>query len=117
MINPDTFDPRTVTPDECADFLFATKIRGAILRWWACRTSTRADIGPEKLFGLAVAVWQALCWVDPDAGDSKVRIHPYARKVLGDRIQVSHTETLSILDVGKQAARDIMATIAPESAK
>lgn len=57
-----------------------------------------------------------LAGVDTNDG-YKARLNPYAIKVLGDTVPVSATETMTILDIAKAAAKDMLAVLVPEPKK
>lgn len=113
MIDIDHHDPAKATAAECADYLFAIRVRTDIRRWWALRE--RNGDG-ERVYALAAAIRQNLCWVDTNNG-FKARLNPYALRVLGDTVPVSATETMTLLDVAKLAAKDMLAVICPETKK
>ena len=114
MIDTDTFNPATATGAECSDYLFALRVRTDIRRWWKLREAAGAD--SERVYALSAAIRQNLTWVDTNNG-FKSRLNPYALKVLGETVPVSATETMTLLDVAKLAAKDMLAVICPEAAK
>lgn len=113
MIDTDTFDPKTATGAECSDYLFALRVKTDIRRWWALR---ERNGDPERVYALAAAIHQNLTWVDTNDG-YRAKLNPYALRVLGDTVPVSATETMTLLDVAKAAAKDMLAVLVPESKK
>ena len=114
MIDTDTFDPKSATGAECSDYLFALRVKTDIRRWWKLREASGDNA--ERVYALAAAIRQNLTWVDTNNG-FKARPNPYAIKVLGDTVPVSATETMTLLDVAKLAAKDVLSKLVPETAK
>lgn len=113
MIDTDTFDPKTATGAECSDYLFALRVKTDIRRWWALR---ERNGDTERVYALAAAIRQNLTWVDTNNG-YKAHLNPYAIKVLGDTVPVSATETMTLLDIAKAAAKDMLAVLVPEGGR
>ena len=116
MIDTDTFNPVTATGAECSDYLFALRVKTDIRRWWTLRSRNESGANAERVYALASAIHQNLTWVDTNNG-YKTRLNPYALRVLGDTVPVSATETMTILDIAKAAAKDMLANLVPEAAK
>lgn len=116
MIDTDTFDPKTATGAECSDYLFALRVKTDIRRWWALRERNGDGVNHERVYALAVAIHQNLIWVDPNDG-YRAKLNPYALKVLGDTVPVSATETMTLPDIAKAAAKYMLAFLAPETEK
>lgn len=116
MIDTETFDPTHATGAECSAYLFALRVKTDIRRWWTLRSRNASGANSERVYALAAAIRQNLTWIDTNDG-FRTKLNPYALKVLGDTVPVSATETMTILDIAKAAAKDMLASLSPEAEK